>query len=62
MKLKLYLDIRGKSMTEFAQETGLTLSYISRIIAGNRRPSPQVAAQIEKATKGKVSRLELLYP
>jgi DNA-binding transcriptional regulator YdaS (Cro superfamily) len=32
------------------------------MIIGKYNPSPDMALRIEKATKGKVDRLELLYP
>jgi DNA-binding transcriptional regulator YdaS (Cro superfamily) len=36
--------------------------YLSQIIMGRRRPSPDLALRIEETTGGAVTRMELLYP
>lgn len=47
---------------DFAGILKIPPTYLSQIIIGYRRPSPELAAKIEQATGGQVSRLELLYP
>ena len=61
MNLKNHLKHNRLSATEFARNCGLSLSLISKISNG-KRPSPESAAIIERATDGAVTRLELLYP
>lgn len=60
MKLKEYL--KGKSRKKFAVLVGTTKSYIDLLCCGQRRPSPELALKIDQATKGQVTRMELLYP
>lgn len=43
-----------------SQETGVAYSYASMILNGQRRPSPGVAARLEKASGW--NRLFWLYP
>ena len=62
MTLKLYLETERMRMTEFCKRNGFDYGYIKHIKAGRARPSPEMALRIEKATRGKVDRLELLYP
>jgi hypothetical protein len=62
MKLKLYFSTQHITMTEFCQKHGFNYAYIKHIRAGRARPSPELAEKIEKATHGKVDRLDLLYP
>lgn len=49
-------------MAEFCRLNGFQYHHIRHIKAGRSKPSPKLAEKIEKATKGKVDRLELLYP
>jgi len=62
MKLKEYLKREKLSALVFAKTHNLTQPTISRIINKKHIPRPETAAKIEKATKGQVTRLELLYP
>jgi len=50
------------TMAEFCREHGFTYGTIKNIKAYRAKPSPKMAERIEKATGGKVDRLELLYP
>ena len=62
MKLAAFLKKERKSLTSFSEESEVSIAMLSRIISGKRIPSPATAERIEKATNGKVKRLELLYP
>lgn len=63
MKMSLYLDRRPRgTAAKLASAAGITPVQISRYLRGDRRPSPEVAAQLSVATNGKVSIIELLYP
>ena len=60
MKLNIYL--KRKDREKFAGLIGTTKNYVNLLACGSRRPSPELAEKIEKATKGKVSFRELLLP
>ena len=60
MRLKDYL--KGQNRNEFAKLIGTTKNYLNLLVCGSRRPSPELAFQIEQTTKGQVTRMELLYP
>jgi len=62
MKLKDWQKLNKRTDIDVAREMGVHPSYISHLNAGRRRPSPEMAAQIERITGGRVSRIELLYP
>ena len=54
MKLKQYIRQARMTQTQFAKQTGLSLSSVSRIISGERQPSLKVMQIIYRATDGKV--------
>ncbi len=60
MKLKDYF--KKESIKEFCLKNHFNYGSFRVLIAGRYKPSPNMALRIEKATKGKVDRLELLYP
>ena len=62
MDLKSYLKLNNLSTTKFANAAGCAQSMVSMVCSGNRRPSPDLALAISRATGGQVSVLELLYP
>jgi len=62
MILKEWLKSQQMSITSFAEIVGIDYTYVSRLKNGERRPSPDVALRIEQATKGMVTRMDLLYP
>jgi transcriptional regulator with XRE-family HTH domain len=39
-----------RQQTDLADELGISRAYLSQIIAGLRRPSPEVAARIDAVT------------
>ena len=54
MKLKQYIRQARMTQTQFAKQTGLSLSSVSRIISGERQPSLKVMQIIYRAPDGKV--------
>ena len=62
MTLSEYLGWKGLTRKEFAEIADVTESFLSLLVAGKRRPSPDTAAKIEAATDGNVDRMDLLYP
>jgi len=62
MKLKQYLKKYPVKQCELAKKAGVSAPFITYILQGKKRPSPEVAENIEKATSGMVTRMELLYP
>lgn len=54
MKLKQYIRQSRMTQTQFAKQTGLSLSSVSRMISGERQPSLRVMQIIYQATDGKV--------
>ncbi len=62
MKLKKYLDKCSIKNSHFAKRVGVSPAFITYILQGKKRPSPEVAKKIEEATHGMVTRMELLYP
>jgi hypothetical protein len=62
MTIKSYLKKNNLTMAEFCRKNKFPYHHIRHIKQGRSRPSPELALRIEKATGGKVDRLELLYP
>ena len=62
MKIQQFLKLQKKTMKQFCQENGLNYGTMRLYASRHARPSPEMALRIEKATNGKVKRLELLYP
>lgn len=54
--------LMNKSRNDFAKEVGTTKNYINLLVIGQRRPSPELALKIERATGGQVTVMELLFP
>ena len=55
MKLQDWLDRNGRSVTWLSAQTGLSISYLSRLIAGERSLSMSTAAKIAAATNNEVT-------
>jgi len=47
------------AILEMAQYLGVTATWLSLLIHGHRRPSPELAVKIEEATQGLVTRKDL---
>jgi len=60
MTLEQYFQHQRRgAKARFAQLLGITRTYASLLIAGKRRPSPQLAYLIETMTNQMVTRAEL---
>ena len=60
MRLSDYFKDEPKgAILEMAQYLGVTATWLSLLIHGHRRPSPELAVKIEEATQGLVKRQEL---
>lgn len=53
--LRVWLASRDKTLTEFAAELGVSLSYLSDVVIGKRNPSPAYVEMLRRATKGAVT-------
>ena len=62
MKLGKYLKKCSILKSHFALDVGISPAFVTYIIQGKRRPSPEVAQKIENVTHGMVTRMEVLYP
>ena len=60
MRLSDYFKDEPKgAILEMAQYLGVTATWLSLLIHGHRRPSPELAVKIEEATQGLVTKKEL---
>lgn len=62
MKLKKYLKENSVKIIDLAEAVSCTPAMISYVTNRVKRPSPDLALAISRATGGQVSVLELLYP
>jgi len=62
MNLKDYLTKTRRKQSDIAAAARCSQAHISQICKFGRRPSPDVAARISRATNGAVTVLDLLYP
>jgi hypothetical protein len=53
-KLGTWVSAQGWNRQQFADKLGISLASASRLCSGLRRPSLELAIQIEKLTKGAV--------
>jgi plasmid maintenance system antidote protein VapI len=56
-----FLMISKKSQTQIANDANCSRATICMIVNSVRRPSPDLALRISRATGGKVTVMELLY-
>lgn len=49
-----YIQISGETRTAWAKRLGVSKSYLSDILNGNRQPGLNLAARIERETDGAV--------
>jgi DNA-binding transcriptional regulator YdaS (Cro superfamily) len=61
MDLKTYTETAKVRQKDLAARVGCRQPTISQILTGTRRPSPDLALRIQRATGGKVTVMELLY-
>ena len=57
-----FYKLTRKELEPIAAEVGTSTAYLLQIKYRKRRPGPELAEKIEKATNGQVNRLQLLYP
>lgn len=62
MELREYLFRKRITITDFSKKIGVSRHYLNRIVNKWRTPSPKLAKKIEEATKGEVTKEELLFP
>lgn len=63
MKLKDYLQKINTNPYRWAMENGLNPVQTWKYATGKaKRPDPAFAADVERASKGMVSRMDILYP
>ena len=55
MKLNEYLRKEGKTHGDFANEIGVSVSYVTYLSLGRRKPSFDVLVKIHRATSGVVT-------
>lgn len=60
MTLREYLFHNSIEQKSFAAQLGISMSMLSRIKTGDRKPSVDVAKRIERATGKKVTAASLL--
>ncbi len=52
--LKLHIASSGRSRKDWAEDLGISRSFLSLLEAGQKRPSLELAVRIERATGGAV--------
>ena len=62
MNIKTYCKKHKLKFKDFATLSEIAPAYVTQLIRGQRRPSPDLALKIEQATNGEVTRDELLFP
>lgn len=62
MQLYKYLELTDLTIKQFATILDIDRSYLNLIILGHRIPSKKLALRIEKATKGKIKAIDLIFP
>ncbi|MFO7853944.1 MAG: helix-turn-helix transcriptional regulator [Paracoccaceae bacterium] len=60
MRLGTYLRERGMTQREFAARIGVSRSYLSMLISGDKVPSLKTATKIEVETGGVVTATAML--
>jgi hypothetical protein len=60
--LREFLITKNITIKQFCLKNRFNYNTFRQIMCRAYKPSPKMALQIEKATKGKVNRLDLLYP
>lgn len=62
MRLQEYFETYAITPQELAEKCDITVQAISQYKLGKRRPHPDIAAKIVKATKGRVDYSDLYKP
>jgi DNA-binding transcriptional regulator YdaS (Cro superfamily) len=61
MNFKTWIGISGLQQKKAAKDLKLSPSYLSEIITGKKKATPDIARSIEQYTKGEVKRHELQF-
>jgi DNA-binding transcriptional regulator YdaS (Cro superfamily) len=61
MNLKTWIGIAGLQQKRVAKDLKLSPSYLSEIITGKKKATPEIARSIEQYTKGEVKRHEMMF-
>jgi plasmid maintenance system antidote protein VapI len=59
--LKEWLEKQQISIATFARKLNISRTYMSLIVNGKRRPTPELAIKIEKETFGEVTKEYLVF-
>ena len=62
MLLREFLDKEQIMYQDFAKDLGVSRVYFYHLLSGHRKVSKKMAVKIEDLTRGRVSRMEALYP
>jgi len=62
MLLRDFLDKEQIMYQDFAKDLGVSRVYFYHLLSGHRKVSKKMAVKIELLTKGRVTRMEALYP
>jgi DNA-binding transcriptional regulator YdaS (Cro superfamily) len=60
MKLKTWLAVTRTPQKLLAEQLGISRSYLSLIVSGDRLPAEALAEQISVSTDGKVTKKDLI--
>lgn len=60
--LAKFISESGKNRSAWAVMLGISRSYLSEILSGNRRPSLELAVSIERKTNGAVPASSWIEP
>ncbi len=58
MKLRTWLAKNEHNVSWLARESGLSVSFVSRLVTGEKLPSLETCARIARITKGEVTALD----
>jgi DNA-binding transcriptional regulator YdaS (Cro superfamily) len=62
MNLKTWIGISGLQQKKVAEHLKLSPSYLSEIVTGKKKATPDIVRQIEQYTKGEVKMHDMLSP
>jgi len=57
VKTRVMIGEKGKRISQFANEIGISQAYLSQILNGKRNPSPLVASKISKGLNMEINNI-----